>query len=186
MYIDFYFTDINNGDCMKTLLLCLKIFGARLIDVSLGTIRTVYTVKNKHLIASFIGLIEVIVWFLIVQEALNTTGNNFYIAFSYSIGFAVGTYIGGKLSNKLINTKLGIQVVLSKKDDKILDIIRNNGYAISVVKLLSQEEKYMLYIQIDSKRYNHLIKLINSLDSKAFIVVNETKVVYNGYFGVVK
>ena len=171
---------------MSTLLLCLKIFGARLIDVSLGTIRTVYTVKNKHLIASFIGLIEVIVWFLIVQEALNSTSNNFFIAFSYSIGFAVGTYIGGILSNKLINTKLGVQVILSKKDDKILDTIRKEGYALSVLNLVSEKEKYMLYIQVDSKKYNHLIRLINSLDSKAFIVVNETKVVYNGYFGVVK
>lgn len=171
---------------MSTLLLCLKIFGARLIDVSLGTIRTVYTVKNKHLIASFIGLIEVIVWFLIVQEALNSTSNNFFIAFSYSIGFAVGTYIGGILSNKLINTKLGIQVILSKKDDNIINKIRQMGYAVSIINLVSKDNKYMLYIQVDSKKYQKLIRLINSLDNKAFIVVNETKVVYNGYFGVVK
>lgn len=171
---------------MSTLLLCLKIFGARLIDVSLGTIRTVYTIKNKHLIASFIGLIEVIVWFLIVQEALNSTSNNFFIAFSYSIGFAVGTYIGGILSNKLINTKLGIQVILNKKDDNIINKIRQMGYAVSIINLVSKDNKYMLYIQVDSKKYQKLIKLINSLDNKAFIVVNETKVVYNGYFGVVK
>ena len=44
----------------------------------------------------------------------------------------------------------------------------------------------MLYIQVDSKKYHSLIKLIKKLDSNAFIVVNETKVVYNGYFGIVK
>lgn len=171
---------------MATLLLCLKIFGARLIDVSLGTIRTVFTVKNKHLIASIIGLIEVIIWFLIVQEALNSNENNFFIAFSYSIGFAVGTYLGGIISNKLINTKLGIQVVLSKKDDNILNTIKKEGYALSVINLVSDDNKYMLYLQIDSRKYQHLINLINKLDSKAFIVVNETKYVYNGYFKVIK
>ena len=171
---------------MHTLILCIKIFCARLIDVSLGTIRTVYTVKNKHIIASIIGLIEVIIWFLVVQEALNSTSNNFFIAFSYSIGFAVGTYIGGILSNKLINTKLGVQVIINKNDDKILDIIRHEGYAVSVINLVNNDNKYMLYIQVDSKKYQHLIKLINSIDKKAFIVVNETKVVYNGYFKVVK
>lgn len=171
---------------MSSLLLCLKIFGTRLIDVSLGTIRTVYTVKNKHLIASFIGLIEVIVWFLIVQEALSSNSNNFFIAFSYSIGFAVGTYIGGLLSNKLINSKLGIQVILSKKDDNIIEKIRDAGYAVSIINLVSKENKYMLYIQVDSKKYNKLLKIINKLDNKAFIVVQETKVVYNGYFGVIK
>ena len=171
---------------MITLFLCLKIFLARLIDVSLGTIRTVYTIKNKHLIASFIGLIEVIVWFLIVQEALTSTSNNFFIAFSYSIGFAVGTYLGGILSNKLINTKLSLQIILNKKDDNIITKIRQAGYAVSIINLISKDDKYMLYIQVDSKKYNKLIKLINKLDNKAFIVVQETKVVYNGYFGIIK
>ena len=60
------------------------------------------------------------------------------------------------------------------------------GYAVSIINLVSKDNKYMLYIQVDSKKYQKLIKLINSLDNKAFIVVNETKVVYNGYFGVVK
>ena len=171
---------------MTTLFLCLKIFLARLIDVSLGTIRTVYTIKNKHLIASFIGLIEVIVWFLIVQEALTSTSNNFFIAFSYSIGFAVGTYLGGILSNKLINTKLSLQIILNKKDDNIITKIRQAGYAVSIINLISKDDKYMLYIQVDSKRYLQLINLLKKLDNNAFIVVNETKVVYNGYFGIVK
>ena len=171
---------------MTTLFLCLKIFLARLIDVSLGTIRTVYTIKNKHLIASFIGLIEVIVWFLIVQEALTSTSNNFFIAFSYSIGFAVGTYLGGILSNKLINTKLSLQIILNKKDDNIITKIRQAGYAVSIINLISKDDKYMLYIQVDSKRYLQLINLLKKLDNKAFIVVNETKVVYNGYFGIAK
>lgn len=171
---------------MTTLLLCLKIFFARLIDVSLGTIRTVYTVKNKHLIASLIGLVEVIVWFLVVQEALNSTSNSFFIAFSYSIGFAVGTYIGGILSNVLISSKLGIQVIFSKKNNQIIDTIKRAGYAVSIINLVSDDNKYMLYIQVDSKKYHNLIKLINKLDEKAFIVVQETKVVYNGYFKVAK
>lgn len=171
---------------MTTLLLCLKIFFARLIDVSLGTIRTVYTVKNKHFIASLIGLIEVIVWFLVVQEALNSTSNSFFIAFSYSIGFAVGTYIGGILSNILINSKLGLQVILSKKNNQIIDTIKKAGYAVSIINLISDDNKNMLYIQVDSKKYHNLIKLINKLDEKAFIVVQETKVVYNGYFKVAK
>ena len=171
---------------MSTLFLCFKIFFARLIDVSLGTIRTVFTVKDKHLIASIIGLGEVIIWFLVVQEALMATSNNFWIAFSYSVGFAVGTYIGGKISNKLINSKLGLQVILSKKDDNILKKIRRAGYAISVINVLGEEEKYMLYIQIDSKQYNHLLHLLNRLDKDAFIVVTETKVVVNGYFKLIK
>lgn len=40
----------------------------------------------------------------------------------------------------------------------------------------------MLFIEIDSNRLEHLKTLIHALDEKAFIVVNETKYVHNGYF----
>lgn len=171
---------------METFLLCVKIFAARLTDVSLGTIRTVYTVKEKNIIASFIGLIEVTVWFLIVKEALNTGKSSFWIVFAYASGFAIGTYIGGILSKKLIKTKLGIQVITTNKNPKTIEKIRKAGYAVSVLNVVGSKEKYMLYMQIDSKQYNRVISLIKKYDSKAFVVVNETKFVQNGYFGLGK
>lgn len=170
---------------MITFLLCIKIFASRLIDVSLGTVRTIYTVKDKHLIASLVGFVEITVWLLVVQEVLNNTESNLWVVLSYALGFSVGTYIGGKISNYLINSKLGIQVIISK-DDKILEAIRKAGYAVSVLNVVGKDEKYMLYLQIDSKQYNNLITIIKELDSKAFIVVNETKLVQNGYFKIIK
>ena len=44
----------------------------------------------------------------------------------------------------------------------------------------------MLYIQIRHNTLENLKKIVRKLDSKAFIVVNETKYVENGYFGVEK
>ena len=41
---------------MNIFLLGIKILSVRIIDVTLGTIRTIYTVKNKNYIASIIGL----------------------------------------------------------------------------------------------------------------------------------
>ena len=40
----------------------------------------------------------------------------------------------------------------------------------------------MLFIEIDKRKFEHLRNLIKELDSKAFIVVNETRMVQNGYF----
>lgn len=37
-------------------------------------------------------------------------------------------------------------------------------------------------MEIDKKKINQLKYLIKSLDSKAFVVVNETKMVENGFF----
>ena len=47
MNIKFKINQNINGDIMATFFMCIKIFCARLIDVSLGTFRTINTVKGK-------------------------------------------------------------------------------------------------------------------------------------------
>lgn len=167
---------------MEIILLCIKIFLVRIIDVSLGTARTIIMVKGKSLIASLIGLIEVFIWFIIVKEALNTTESGILIAISYSLGFAVGTYIGSILTNKFIEGTLGVEVITKK--ERIINTIRKNGYAVSVLNVNGQEKtkKYMLIIEIKNKKLAHLKELIQRLDKNAFIMINETKLVHNGYF----
>ena len=172
---------------MTLLFMCLKIFFARLIDVSLGTFRTINTVKGKDLIASLIGLVEITVWFLIVKEALNTDNNSFLIVIAYALGFSVGTYIGGKISKIFIKSNLEVQVILSNKNDNIIKTIRENGYGVTAIEVRGTKDlKYMLYIQIRHNTLENLKKLVRKLDNKAFLVVNETKYVENGYFGIEK
>lgn len=167
------------------ILLCVKIFFIRILDVSLGTIRAIITVKGKASKASFVGFFEVLIWFIVVREALNTPESSIFIALSYSAGYATGTFIGSLLCNKFIDGNLTIQAILSNNDDNIVNSIRKAGYAVSVIDvkgLDSEQPKYMLFMEINKKRLTHLKKLIKDLDERAFIVVNETKMVHNGYF----
>ena len=163
------------------LKLCLKIFFVRIIDVSLGTIRTIMSVKNKDLIASLIGFIEITVWFLVVKEALNTNENSFFIVFSYAAGFSTGTYIGGKISSKYIKSFMTVQVIT--KNTLLSNILRDAGYGVSVIDIKgrNKSQKELLLIQINNKSLNALKFLINSYDNKAFIIVNETKSIQNGF-----
>ena len=89
------------------------------------------------------------------------------------------------MCNKFIDGNLTIQAILSNNDDNIVNSIRKAGYAVSVIDvkgLDSEQPKYMLFMEINKKRLTHLKKLIKDLDERAFIVVNETKMVHNGYF----
>ena len=170
---------------MELLILCIKIFFVRIADVSLGTIRSVITIKGNNFIASLIGFFEVLVWFIVAKEALDTDNNSIFIAISYSLGFATGTYIGGVVSSLLIKFKLGLQVILSTNDKNIVKIIRDKGYAVSVLDVKGRnflDSKYMLLIEIENDKYKEITTLIKQLDDKAFIIVNETKYVHNGYF----
>ncbi len=170
---------------MELILLCLKIFVARILDVSFGTVRTVLTIKEKKMAASFVGFCEVLIWFVVVKEALNTDMTSIFIPISYALGFASGTYIGSVLSSHLIQGNLGVQIITSSRDKKLIEQIRNHGYGVSVIDVNRHQKdtsKYMLFIEIDKKRLKDLKALVKVLDPDSFIVVNETKYVQNGYF----
>lgn len=53
---------------MKTLLLCIEIFFARMLDVSIGSVRTIFLVKQRTVIASIFAFVEIIIWFLVAQQ----------------------------------------------------------------------------------------------------------------------
>lgn len=169
----------------ELLALCLKIFFVRIIDVSMGTFRTIITVKGNRVVATSISFFEALIWFLVVKEAMTTDLRSIWIALAYASGFSVGTYVGSLMSSKFIRGTIGFQVILSNRNDETVNRLRNKGYAVSVVDVMGQnnEKKYMLFIEINHQRKKELTNIIKNLDNKAFIVVNESKFVMNGYFG---
>ena len=95
------------------------------------------TVKGKTKEATIIGFFELLIWFLIVKEALNTTSNSIFIAISYAGGFASGTYIGSMLSNKYIKGNLSVQIITNKAYPDMVDGLRKNGFAVSASRAVS-------------------------------------------------
>ena len=166
------------------LLKCLEIFAARIVDVTLGTIRTVFFVKGKTIEPFIIAFFEVLVWYIVAREAINTQMNMWIVAIFYAAGYATGTYIGSKLSQIFIKGVVGVQIVLKKGSDKFVAKLRKLGYAVSVILLKNDYEgndKDMLYIQISNRKLKELTDLVNKYDKEAFMVVNETKLVHNGF-----
>ena len=172
---------------MNIIFLCIEIFIARIIDVSLGTIRTVIVIKGKNLIGSILGFFEVGVWFLVVDQALNTNASNIFIVLSYALGFAAGTYIGGIISPMIIKSKYEVQIITDKNVQEMIDRIRDDSIAVSILKLEGKNKnKYMLYVEVGNNKLKELYNIVKSVDKNAFIVVNETMFVHNGYFGLNK
>ena len=166
------------------LSLCLNIFVVKIVEVSLNTIVTVLTVKNKKIIATILGFIDVLIWFMIVREALSSNISSIWLALSFASGHAVGTYLGTMLCNKLINEKILMQVVIDKVPKEKIDSIRDKGYAISEIDCTGKNnsKKVMLFIELNNKRLEELKTYIKEIDNNAFMTINETKKVINGFF----
>lgn len=162
------------------ILLCLKIFFARILDVSLGTTRTILVVRNKTLLATVIAFLEVTIWFLVAREALNTEIQSIWIPIAYASGFSVGTLLGSNIAERVISGFVGVQVISMTMTNKDIKTIKDEGFAVTKMKL-EDRNKVMLLIQINKKKLKKLRSLLESIDSKAFIIVNDTKYLNNGF-----
>ncbi len=166
------------------LFICLKIFLARIVDVSLGTIRTVLVVKGKNLTPAIVAFFEVLVWFYAAREALNTEIASILIPIFYAGGYAAGTYIGTFISTHFVEGLIGVQVITKQsKEPHMLDEIRAAGFGASVIDLKNTHEKSkkdMLIIHLNKSKLKKLTKIIRRNDPDAFVVINENKYIQNG------
>ena len=70
------------------------------------------------------------------------------------------------------------------KNDDLIVAVRSEGFGASVVDVKGSDygcEKYMLFCEIPSSRLKELKGIVHKHDPKAFIMVQETKKVYNGF-----
>ena len=165
------------------LYMCFKIFFARIIDVSIGTIRTVLVVRGNRIMGSILAFFEVLIWFFAAREALNTV-DSILVPIFYAGGYATGTYVGTLISNNYLDGLISLQVISkSSKALKMLNKIRSSGFGVSVIDLNNTQDKVskkLLIIQLNKKNLKKLTHIIRSIDSDAFVIINETKYVQKG------
>ncbi len=157
--------------------LCIQIYFARILDVTLNTIRTFYTLKGKSTISTIISFFEVLVWFLVAREALNINLNSVWIPISYALGYATGNLLGSFISNNYIKTEINVTVI-TKKNNNLVSILRDNEYEISIIDLknsFDNVKKQMLIIETNKKNYKRLIHIIKSYDINSCIMVSDIK-----------
>ena len=158
------------------LFTCLKIFFARILDVSINTIRTTFVLRGKTTIVAILAFLEITIWFLVARTALNTE-LNWFIVLSYSGGYTMGTIIGTIITNKFIKTNMELIVISNKI--KSTKKIKDNDYGVTILN--KDKDKIVLLIETKKKRIDDLTTLLNKLDKNAFITIKETRTIINGY-----
>ena len=161
----------------------ITIFLAKILEVSLMTVRTVLLTRGEKVYGSIIGFIEVVIWLYVVSAVLVGIKDDPIRMIVYALGFACGNYLGSFLEEKLALGILTINVIASKENgEKIALILRKQN--IGVTALMAEginETKKMLVIHVKRKRKNEIIKLIENTEIQCVISINDTRTVHGGY-----
>lgn len=164
---------------MNTLISCFEVFFGRILDVGIGSVRTIYLVKQKNLIACILAFIEIIIWFLIARQILTDKEINIFVVLSYAAGYASGTYIGGIINKYLVRGTLTAMIITSSDKRAMLEALRESNYGVTIIPL--EDNKVMFLIEFKKRNLKRLKDTVKRIDRNAFIIVNETLNVENGY-----
>lgn len=158
---------------------------AKVVEVSLTTLRMVFISKGEKTLASIVGFVEITIWLKVASVVL--VGINDYPAkmFIYALGFAVGNYIGLVVEDKLGLGYSQIQIITDIDDGEILaSSIRELGRAVTVTKGSGKDsEKSILFTYVKRKSKDKILNEIESLNINGVVTVSETQKIYGG-FGV--
>ena len=115
------------------ILVPLLILMARVIDVSLDTIRVIMVSKGYRRLAPFIGFFQVLIWIITISRIMANLGIwTTYIG--YAGGFAIGTYVGMKIEEKLALGYELIRVITSADASRLMAELINQGYQVTFVE----------------------------------------------------
>src|SRR6185295_10468435 len=81
---------------LTTILIVL----ARIVDMSLDTVRTVSIVQGRRLFAASLGFVQALIYICAIAKVLTDMSHPTY-ALAYALGFALGTYLGIVVEQRL-------------------------------------------------------------------------------------
>ena len=164
----------------------LLIFLARLVDVSLGTIRMIMVVRGKRIVAALVGFMEVTIYLLAISRVLSRMDNP-YNVFAYALGYATGNYVGIFLEEKMALGNIIVQVILEHEVDELVEKLRDNGFGVTVMEGCGRQGvRHLLNVTLQRKKLSKLNNIIDNHDKEAFVTVTDARAIRGGYFTGVK
>lgn len=174
--------EVLNSDLVTYILLPLFIFVARIIDVSLGTLRIIFVTKGMRNVAPLVGFFEVLIWLLAISRIMQDL-DNWACYFAYAAGFATGNFVGMFLEEKLAIGHEMIRVITRKDATNLIGELRAKGYGVTSVKAEGIEgDVAVIYIIARRSMIKTVLDDINSFNPRALYTVESIKYVNKEIF----
>lgn len=160
----------------------LLIFFARISDVTLMTLRIVFSAQGRRSIAPIVGFFEVLIWILAVSQIMrNLTNPLTYIA--YAAGFAAGNYIGLFIEQKLAMGMVAVRVFLKQDGAHLMNLLRKKGFGVTKLSAMGTQGSIdILYTLIPRRNLEQVVDMIHQVDPKIFYAVEEIRAASQGVF----
>jgi len=164
------------------IVLPLLIFVARILDVSIGTVRLIFVSRGFKYLAPLFGFFEVLIWILAMGQIMRNLSNPVcYIA--YAGGFAMGNFVGICIAERLSLGVVLVRVITDKDAVGLIESLRAANFGVTSIDGhgISGVVKVIFSI-VPRKEVRSVVDLVKKFDPHAFYSVEEVGFVEKGIF----
>lgn len=157
------------------LVIPIFIFLARIVDVSLGTLRIVMVSKGFKLRAVILSFVEILIWAVVVAQLLQNLDHWVnYVAFAG--GFATGTFVGMYIEDKLRMGTILVRVITREKSTQIMDALKLAGMGVTAIQGKGGfNDVTIIFSVLKRKRWDEMVRIIKENDPEAFYSAEDVK-----------
>lgn len=173
---------------LPPVLVCLIICAAKIVEISIQSLKTCMMVKGQRLKAAGLGFIECAIWGLVISTIIGTLGDNLFLLLFYCIGYATGLFLGSTIEGKIALGTSNLELIANDDSTKkIVEYLKENGRGYTVLDGYGSTEKMnMIFIVLPRRDMNKTLKDIRKIcDNKVFVVASDVSK-YAGGYGMVK
>lgn len=157
------------------ILLPLLIFSARILDVTIGTLRIVIIGKGIRKPAVVLAFFEVLIWLIVIHQIIINITNFLHYA-AYAAGFATGTYIGMCIEERLSLGNVLVRVITAKEGSELAVFLRSHGYRVTDLDAESNEGHVRIIFLVEKrKNLDHITGVIKEFNPNAVYTVEDVR-----------
>lgn len=165
-------------------LIYIIIFAGKMLEVSFGTLRIMFSGKGKKLLSAGCALVEIFLWVIIASSVLTDLNEDPLKMVVYCVAFACGVPIGIHLEGKLAVGLTSIQIVsLADRGECVACALRMNNFGVTILEGHSVDgtARNMVFVQLRRKRIPEAMAIVRKEDPDAIISVNDVKSLSGGF-----
>jgi uncharacterized protein YebE (UPF0316 family) len=165
-------------------LASLIIFSLRVLDVGLGTIRTVFILQGRKVIAASIGFFEVMIFIFAISQVITGIGQNWVYMVAYAAGFSSGTFLGLWLEGKFAMGYTQLRVISRGQGESIIQALWHENVGATLVEGNGRRGPVdMVFSIVPRKDIKRLVSLATQIDDDCFISLSDSRYMFRGYVG---
>lgn len=156
-------------------LLPLLIFLARIVDVSLDTLRIIFVARGNKIVAPILGFVAILIWLLAITRIMTNLDN--LVAFlAYPAGFAAGNYIGLLIEEKLAIGIQIVRVITGRDSSPLIENMREGGYTVTTVDAMGNYGPvHILFLIVKRQKVKGVVGIIKQFNPKAFYSIEDVR-----------